>query len=309
MWLRRRARFPPDRPAFMSADYGPMLDALRGVRWPARRAVAAAPSGAHRSRQRGTAGEFSEYRAYRQGDDPRALDWRLLARSDRAFVRLSDDRALVPTWIVLDGSASMAFPDGSVVGGVSRSKWRAACALAVGLAAVAHASGDPVGVVALHGSGELRLPPRMRRGTVREIARALDALVADGAGSLASALLRVPATARCIVISDALGDHDATIKYATMLAAGGAMIDFVHIVAREELELPAGIFRAQDPEEVALERVTSDRVRAAYAERFAAFRAQVRDQWRAIGAGYTEVVTDVMPARAVRAIVAGLAVR
>ena len=79
----------------MSADYGPLLDALRGVRWPARRAVAAAPAGAHRSKQRGTAGEFTEYRLYRQGDDPRALDWKLLARSDRAFVRLSDDRALL----------------------------------------------------------------------------------------------------------------------------------------------------------------------------------------------------------------------
>ena len=69
-----------------------MLDALRGVRWPARRPVAAGLPGAHRSRQRGTSGEFTEYRLYRQGDDPRRLDWKLLARSDRAFVRLTDDR-------------------------------------------------------------------------------------------------------------------------------------------------------------------------------------------------------------------------
>jgi uncharacterized protein (DUF58 family) len=110
----------------MSAEYGPMLDALRGVRWPARRAVAAAATGAHRSRQRGTSGEFTEYRVYRQGDDPRALDWKLLWRSDRAFVRLSDDRALLPTRIVLDGSASMDFPVG---GGMS--KWQMACTMAV----------------------------------------------------------------------------------------------------------------------------------------------------------------------------------
>lgn len=286
----------------MSADYGPLLDALRGVRWPARRAVAAAPSGAHRSRQRGTAGEFTEYRLYRQGDDPRALDWKLLARSDRAFVRLSDDRALLPTWIVLDGSASMDFPEGA-----GMSKWRMACAVAVGLAAVAHASGDPVGVLALHADGVLRMPPRTRRGTVREIARSLDAVRAGGTSALASALQQIPVTARCVLVTDCLGDHDATIKNASVLAAGGAMLECVHIVAREELTLPDGIFRAQDPEDAAVWRVTSPDVQSGYASRFNAFRAQVRDQWRALGAGYTEVSTDVTPARAVRAVVAGLA--
>lgn len=286
----------------MSADYGPLLDALRGVRWPARRAVAAAPSGAHRSRQRGTAGEFTEYRLYRQGDDPRALDWKLLARSDRAFVRLSDDRALLPTWIVLDGSASMDFPEGA-----GMSKWRMACAVAVGLAAVAHASGDPVGVLALHADGVLRMPPRTRRGTVREIARSLDAVRAGGTSALATALMQIPVTARCVLVTDCLGDHAATIKNASVLAAGGAMLECVHIVAREELTLPEGIFRAQDPEDAAVWRVTSPDVRSGYASRFDAFRAQVRDQWRALGAGYTEVSTDVAPARAVRAVVAGLA--
>jgi uncharacterized protein (DUF58 family) len=286
----------------MSTDYGPMLDALRGVRWPARRAVAAAPSGAHRSRQRGTAGEFTEYRLYRQGDDPRALDWKLLARSDRAFVRLSDDRAMLPTWFVLDGSASMDFPE---QGGMS--KWRMACAVAVGLAAVAHASGDPVGVLALHADGVLRMPPRTRRGTVREIARALDALRPGGSRALATALMQIPATARGVLVTDCLADHDATITNASVLAAGGAMLECVHIVARDELVLPEGVFRAQDPEAAAVWRVTSTDVRSGYATRFDAFRRQVRDRWRALGAGYTEVVTDEMPARAVRAVIAGLA--
>ena len=285
----------------MSVDYGPLLDALRGVRWPARGAVAAAPSGAHRSRQRGTAGEFTEYRLYRQGDDPRALDWKLLARSDRAFVRLSDDRALLPTWIVLDGSASMDFPEGRAM-----SKWGMASAVAVGLAAVVHASGDPVGALVLHADGVLRLPPRTRRGTVREIARAFNTLRASGSSGLATALMQIPVTARCVLVTDCLGDHDATIKNASVLAAGGAMLECVHIVARDELAIPEGIFRAQDPEDDAIRRVTGDGVRSEYTLRFDAFRARVRDQWRAIGAGYTEVVTDVAPARAVRAVVAGL---
>jgi hypothetical protein len=101
-----------------ASSYGALLDAVRGVHWQARRAVANAASGSHQSRQRGTSAEFTEYRLYRQGDDPRRIDWRLLGRSDRAYIRLATDRAILPTTIVLDASASMAFPV------ATREKWR-----------------------------------------------------------------------------------------------------------------------------------------------------------------------------------------
>jgi putative copper resistance protein D len=44
---------------------------------------------------RGVAAEFSEYRPYRQGDEPRRIDWKLYARSGRAFVRLATVELLV----------------------------------------------------------------------------------------------------------------------------------------------------------------------------------------------------------------------
>src|SRR5678810_1325164 len=67
---------------------GSLLDAVRGVKWPALRPVTGALPGAHHSRLRGSAPELSEYRVYRQGDDPRRIDWRLLARSDRVYICL-----------------------------------------------------------------------------------------------------------------------------------------------------------------------------------------------------------------------------
>ena len=174
----------------ISGGYAPLLDELRGLRWPARRRVPGVLPGAHPARLRGPGGEFSEYRAYRQGDDPRRLDWRLLARSDRAYVRLADDHALLPTVCVVDASLSMAYPDAETARGDARrlhapqlhAKWRAACAVAVGLAAVAYAAGDPVGLVVADGAGARVVAPRSRRGVVFEIARALDATTPAGAG-------------------------------------------------------------------------------------------------------------------------------
>ncbi len=282
--------------------YGPLLDALRGVRWPARRAVGAGPAGTHRSTQRGTAGEFTEYRLYRQGDDPRALDWKLLARSDRAFVRLCDDRALLTTWFVVDGSASMAFPD-EQSGAVS--KWRLARRLTVGLAAVAHASSDPVGLLVAHGGGVTRVPPRTRRGTVQELARVLDATACGGTAELAPLMAQLPTSARLVIVSDALGDLDALLKVAAAHAVAGALVEYVHVVAREELEPPAGVHLARDPEQVAVERVLEARGRAGYREAFAAFRRDVAQRWRAVGAGYTQISTALDAARAVRSVVLG----
>jgi uncharacterized protein (DUF58 family) len=295
--------------------YGPLLDALRGVRWPARRAVGAAPPGGHRSTQRGTAGEFTEYRGYRQGDDPRTLDWKLLARSDRAFVKVSEDRALLTTWVLLDAGARMAYP----ADGRTRSKWDMACQLAMGLVAVAHAAADPVGVLVATASGPLRLSPRTRRGTVADAARTLSGVRAGGGAGggagvganngdsrLAPLLATVAPRSRVVVLSDALSDLDALLKTAASQVIGGTMLDFVHVVAREELDPPAGVHLARDPVDRAREAVLPARGRSSYTQNFAAFRADVAARWRAIGAGYREVCTDDDAARAVRAVIAGV---
>src|SRR3954469_4503869 len=135
-------------------QHGALLDAVRGVHWQARRPVTAGHAGAHHSRRRGTSAKFTKYRLYRQGDDARRIDWRLLARSDRAYIRLATDRAVLPTAIVMDASASMAFPL------LSNAKWHQAQKIAIGLAAVVHADGDPVGVAVHDGRGSVRvLPP------------------------------------------------------------------------------------------------------------------------------------------------------
>src|SRR5919206_2104720 len=86
-----------------------LLDSLRGVSWPARGTVRGTTAGTHRSRMRGISPEFTEYRPFRQGDDARRLDWKLLARTDRAYLRVTRDRATLGTVVVVDASASMAF--------------------------------------------------------------------------------------------------------------------------------------------------------------------------------------------------------
>jgi uncharacterized protein (DUF58 family) len=273
--------------------YGALLDAVRGVHWPARRAVSAGATGEHHSKMRGSSAEFTEYRLYRQGDDTRRLDWRLLARSDRAYIRLSADRAVLPTTFVLDTSISMAYPV------VTRRKWTFAQELVVGLAAVAHAEGDPVGLVL---SGR-NLPPRTRRGVVAELARVVDDADPDDFEPLAPVLASVH-TPRIVVVTDLLGDADALLSAAAVHVAAGGEVHAVHVIAREELDPPRRTVLAADPESPSVQRLLVESARGAYLNSFGEWRSGMARRWRGAGAGYTEVITDEPAAHAIRRIVA-----
>jgi uncharacterized protein (DUF58 family) len=245
----------------------------------------------------GTSPEFTAYRPYRQGDDPRRLDWKLLARTDRAFLRITSDRATMPTMLIVDASASMAFPPDE------SGKWRQAKRLAVGLAAVAHASGDPVGTIVVGPGGMHQLPPRTRRGVVGEIVRLLDAVTPAGDAPLASAVSLTRGVQRLALITDLLGDADALRREAKQRIIGGAEVQIVHIVSRRELEPEADAITAVDPETPSLRRGLGEGTRAGYDAAFARWRADMAAAWRAAGAAYDLVTDDESADRAVRRIV------
>ena len=76
-----------------------------------RRAAGDRGVGAHASRSRGSGLEFAQYRAYEPGDEPRQIDWKLYARSDKLFVREAERESPIALWILLDASASMGQVD------------------------------------------------------------------------------------------------------------------------------------------------------------------------------------------------------
>ena len=67
------------------------LLAIRDLELRARVVVEGLWSGLHRSPLQGFSVEFTEYRQYTQGDDPRYLDWKLLARTDKEFIKKFED--------------------------------------------------------------------------------------------------------------------------------------------------------------------------------------------------------------------------
>lgn len=274
--------------------YGALLDAVRGVRWPARRAVPHGAPGMHQARSRGVAPEFAEYRPYRQGDDPRRLDWKLLARSDRAFVRLAPDHAVLGTTLLVDASASMDFPIGDA------GKWLQARRLTVGLAAVVHAGGDPVGATVVAGNGTRRLEPRTRAGVVGDVARLLDGLRPSGAPTLSEHV--ATSAGRCVVITDCLGDFDALRAALARHVVRGGEAYLVHVIAAAELDPGSEAMLATDPERPELKRPLVADTRATYRAQFDAFRAEAAHALRTDGVQVFEVRDDEPTETAIRRI-------
>src|SRR4051812_13610749 len=91
------------------------LAALQHLRFATGHRLEGAYSGRHRSRTPGGSGEFVDFRDYVTGEDLRHIDWRVLARTGRAYVKLYQDETDVNCTLALDISGSMRFgsPEGN----------------------------------------------------------------------------------------------------------------------------------------------------------------------------------------------------
>lgn len=113
-----------------------------------RHVLAGLGHGIHAGRERGAGVEFSEYRAYAPGDEWRRVDWKLLARADRYYVREAERDSHVAVWLVLDATASMAEPSRAIDG---LTKLQYARVLLACVAAIAQRQGDAFGLVVCQG--------------------------------------------------------------------------------------------------------------------------------------------------------------
>ena len=109
-----------------------------------RHVLAGLGHGIHAGRERGAGVEFSEYRAYAPGDEWRRVDWKLLARADRYYVREAERDSHVAVWLWLDATASMAEPSREIP---NVDKLRFARTVLACIAAVAQRQGDAFGLV------------------------------------------------------------------------------------------------------------------------------------------------------------------
>ena len=143
----------------------------------ARHVLAGLGAGLRAGREHGSGIEFAEYRAWVPGDDARRIDWKLMARADRYYVREAERDSHVAVWLWLDASASMAEPSRATPG---LDKLGYARALLACMAALAQRQGDAVGLL-VSGGGTVHItPPARGAGQLRRVLGQLERTRAAG---------------------------------------------------------------------------------------------------------------------------------
>ncbi len=158
---------------------------IKSLRLRAKVVVEGFCAGLHRSPYHGFSVEFSEYRQYTPGDDPRYLDWKLYARSDRYYVKRFEDETNLRCHLVVDLSRSMGFGSGEYT------KADYAKTAAATLAYFLATQRDAVGVLTFDETITEYLPPRFRPGHMHRLMLALEHLPAGRSTDLAAPLERI----------------------------------------------------------------------------------------------------------------------
>ncbi|MFM7106704.1 MAG: DUF58 domain-containing protein [Flavobacteriales bacterium] len=86
------------------------LQSLGRLELLAKQAVEGFITGMHKSPFHGFSVEFAEHRQYNTGESTRHLDWKLLARTDKHFIKRYEEETNLRCHILLDASPSMYFP-------------------------------------------------------------------------------------------------------------------------------------------------------------------------------------------------------
>ena len=246
----------------------------------ARRRPASGPrAGANRSRVRGRALEFADYRPYAPGDDPRLVDWRAYARLDRLYLKQFDEERARTLTLLVDASGSLDWGDGNA------HKGRFARRLAAALAWVSLSRHETVRAFLLSDGEAIALPPATTRPDALGLFRRLGEAREVGPTRLASSVRRAlsrPRPGPTVLVGDLL---DPTWPETLDLLAGSGEGAVLQVLAPAEWAPELG-------EEVEFEDAeTGERLAtrlgpaelADYRARLASWLGDVRDRCARLG--------------------------
>lgn len=247
--------------------------------------------GLHRSPAHGFSVEFSEYRPYVAGDDPRFVDWRVYARTDRHYIRRFEDETNLRAYLMVDQSRSMSYGSGAV------RKSDYAGTLAGTLAQFLTSQRDAVGVTTFHESLVEHIPARHRPGQLRKIFGALEKGCAGAGTDLPGMLARAPNLLRkrglVLLVSDFLvAPQDLAPGLGALRARGHEVVLLQVVDPAEERFAFEDAVSFRDLETGREVFVDGRGQRAAYCRRWQAHRAELDRMTKGLGLVWISMNTE-----------------
>jgi uncharacterized protein (DUF58 family) len=220
-----------------------LVERLSQLQLTARSVVEGATAGLHRSALKGASVEFRQHRIYAPGDEPRRLDWRVLARTDRPYVREYHEETNLRAVIMLDRSGSMSY------GRKFGTKLDYASRIVASLAYLMLGRTESVGVAVFSARLEQWLAPQAHASA--QLSRVIDVLertepASTGAGAADVALHevadRLGRRSLVIVLSDLFVPIDRLRRGFARLRHDRHEVIAMQVLDPDELEFPFSSF-------------------------------------------------------------------
>lgn len=268
-----------------------LVERLNHLQISARSVVEGATVGQHRSPVKGASIEFRQHRFYVPGDEPKHLDWRILARTDRPYIKEYDEETNLRCLLMLDASGSMRYS------GEFGSKYDAAARIAAGFSYLMLRQTESVGLATYTGKLTSYLAPH---GKSTQLSRIIDQLERTQAADVAD----LPAAVR--EVADRLGRRalvvvlsDFFLPMAKIREAFGRLryerheVLAVQVIDVDEAEFPFrnwSRFRGLEQEKPLLTEPAL--LRKQYLENFRRHQEELTNSCRALAVEYHCYQTD-----------------
>jgi uncharacterized protein (DUF58 family) len=279
-----------------------VVAAIDDLELAARRIVEGTRAGGNRSPFHGFSTEFRQHRPYRAGDDLKYLDWKLYGRSDRLYTRQFQETTNLSVMLVLDTSASMAFPDN---GPDTVSKFRYATIIAAALAYLVADQGNMVGLMSETGGELSYMPARGGRQHLRSVLAQLDRLQPAGTFDAERVISRAARLLRrrgvLVVISDFYDAEEATRRELRRVVQYGHDAAVLQLISPEEMTLPyQGHIELEDLESGSRRLTDAADAAPAYRAAVGDFLDRCRREALRSGVDYALMPVNVPPEQALR---------
>jgi uncharacterized protein (DUF58 family) len=213
------------------------LARVKNLTMVARGVVEGAISGMHVSPYKGFSVEFAEHREYTAGDDPRHLDYKMLARTERLYIKQYEEETNMRVQILLDTSGSMGYRHHAKL-----TKLQYGCYLTAILSYLMTRQQDSAAVASFDSKIGLDMPARSSPRHFHEMMIQLESLEPGNDTDIADTLHRFAnrLKKRCLVvlISDLYDDPEEVMRALHHFRHRRHEVIVFHVMDKAELEFP-----------------------------------------------------------------------
>jgi uncharacterized protein (DUF58 family) len=280
-----------------------LIERLNNLQLSARRVVEGATTGQHKGAMKGASVEFRQHRFYVPGDEPRRLDWRVLGRTDRPYIKEYDEETNLRCVILLDASGSMGYGSGkSEIRNPksetrSETKFEYGSKIAAALAYLMLGQTESVGMGIVGKRLGQWLAPRPGTGQLTRIIETLERNSPRGPAGLGASIHdaaeRLGRRALVIVISDCFAPAANIRKGLAHLRHDGHEVIVARVLHRDEMEFPFDTWcRMQGLEGERSQLCEPALMRKTYLDNFRRHARELDEACRALSVELTTFVTD-----------------